>query len=172
MNFILSDEINSGKTTFVLELFSGIARKGPMISGWITPPHIEGGRKVGHDIIFIEGREISSPVPFTRTGPFDGSFPWRRFHFSERAFESAANLKTACDLFIMDEIGPLELEDGRGFLEIMRRAIEDAGSTLIVIRRDLEPKIEDFLGERKKVFHDLSSKTRLETDIYEHFKFN
>lgn len=141
MHLILSDKIDSGKSTFILDLAGRLIEDGRKISGWITPAHMEGDRKAGHDLILISKGEMAKPIPFTRTTPFEESFPWRRFHFNRNAFELARGLDTKAEIFIMDEIGPLELEEGEGFIDVVMRALTDATTTISVVRSGLEENL-------------------------------
>ena len=146
MNFILTDEIDSGKSGHVLALARRMIEEGREVSGWVTVAHMEGGYKTGQDIVKIERGRISVALPFTRPAPFDGSFPWRRFHFNSHAFDDAEELATDVDLFIMDELGPLELEESGGFIGIARRAMAGAANTLTVVRSELAGKVAELAG--------------------------
>jgi nucleoside-triphosphatase THEP1 len=152
MNFILTDKIDSGKSGYVLALAKRLTEAGREVSGWITVAHMERGEKVGHDMVKIERGKCSAALPFTRQVPFEGSFPWRRFHFSSCAFEDAENLATDVDLFIMDELGPLELEEGKGFIAVARRAMAGKADTLIVARDGLEGRVAQLAGEEARSF--------------------
>jgi len=152
MHFILCDVIDSGKSRYVEGLARKMLGRGASVGGFVCVAHIEGGVKAGHDLIVLDGMGLSRPIPFTRTLPFDGSFPWRRFHFSRQAFEAVEGLELDADLFIMDEIGPLEIEDGKGFIETARRAIAGAGNTLSVVRQGLEGRFIEFAGVEARTF--------------------
>lgn len=152
MHFILTDEIDSGKSGEILAIAKRLMEAGGKISGWVTVAHIEGGKKVGHDMVIFEDGRLSEKIPFTRTAPFEGSFPWRRFHFSSRAFEVAEGLATDVDLFIIDELGPLELEEKRGFIGIARRALAQSKNTLCVVRRGLEEIAAKLAGDETRSF--------------------
>ncbi len=152
MHFILCDGIDSGKSRYVEGLVRRMLGRGATVRGFVSAAHIEGGIKAGHDLIVLDGRGLAGPIPFTRPLPFEDSFPWRRFHMSRRAFEMVEGLEVDSDLFVMDEIGPLELEDGKGFMETARRALAGAGNTLSVVRRGLEGKFIEFAGVEAKIF--------------------
>jgi nucleoside-triphosphatase THEP1 len=152
MNFILTDDIDSGKSSYVLALAERMIEEGLDVSGWITVAHMEGGYKIGHDMVKIERGRISATLPFTRPVPFKDSFPWRRFHFNSHAFEDAEKLAIDVDLFIMDELGPLELEESGGFIGIARRAIAGGADTLSVVRSGLDGKVAELAGEGTKSF--------------------
>jgi len=152
MQFILTDEIDSGKSGCVLALATRLIEAGGKISGWVTVAHMEDGKKAGHDIVTIEGGRLSARIPFTRAAPFEGSFPWRRFHFSARAFEVAQKLATDVDLFIIDELGPLELYEEGGFIGIARRALAESKNTLCVVRRGLDVSAARLAGGETRSF--------------------
>jgi len=165
MHFILHDEINSGKSTYVLDLVRGLAEKFPVINGWITPPYFENNEKIGQDIVIIEHGNISELIPFTRLHQFDSSFKWRKYHFNSAAFEMCENISTDCRLFIMDEIGPLELDDEKGFFAASRRAAADSPATLVVIRKNLVQELSKICKLHNSTIYTLSSKASLETDL-------
>ncbi|MBN1283101.1 MAG: hypothetical protein JXA24_04930 [Proteobacteria bacterium] len=157
MHIILTGEIDSGKSSCVQGLVTRIMGQGREVGGWITPAHTRAGIKAGHDFVAIDAGGPAPPLPFTRARPFQGSFPWRRFHFNRLAFERTTELaerlcrvpgpgSRAPELFVMDELGPLELEEGKGFLKAARRAISVAPNTLTVVRKGLEERLIDSLG--------------------------
>lgn len=146
-HLLLCDAIDSGKSRAVLALAQRLIAQGSDIAGFVTPAFLQGGRKAGHDFIAIERGLIATPIPFTREAAFEGSFPWRRFHFSRAAFARAATLPLDASLFLLDEIGPLELEERRGFAPVARRAYERCPLTLTVLRSGLTPALTAFAGD-------------------------
>lgn len=143
-HYLLCDAIDSGKSTAVLALAERLIAQGRDIAGFLTPAFREQGRKAGHDFIAIERGRPSPPIPFTREAAFEDSFFWRRFHFSKAAFVRAAGIPLDANLFLLDEIGPLELEERRGFASVARRAYEQCPNTLTVLRSGLEPAFAAF----------------------------
>lgn len=146
-HLILCDAVDSGKSTAVLALAMRLIAEGRSVAGFVTPPFRLGGRKAGHDFVAIEGSRASPPIPFTREEAFEGSFFWRRYHFSRAAFQSAARIPLDAELFLLDEIGPLELEEGRGFAAIARIAYRDCPGTLTVVRSGLEEALRSLAPE-------------------------
>lgn len=146
MHFILCDAIDSGKSTFCMRLVKRLTEAGHAVSGWVTPAHLVGGDKQGHDFVAIDSSRLEPAIPFTRLEPFAGSFRWHRYHFNPQAFERASKLSAGKRIFIMDEIGPLELDCLKGFYAPMSRALDEASITLSVIRSGLEDR---FIALRK-----------------------
>jgi nucleoside-triphosphatase THEP1 len=143
MILILSDKINSGKSTFCMKCVDELIKRGTPVDGWITPAHMIDGEKVGHDFVSIKNSTVCDAIPFTRMEPFENSFPWRRWHFNAEAFELAselANNSQDTKLFIMDEIGPLEIQEGKGFYTPMQRMLGRRENVLVVIREELADK--------------------------------
>lgn len=168
MHVLLCDAIDSGKSTFCAGVVRRLRDEGVALFGWITPPHLVDGVKEGHDFVLLRGDAMDDPIPFTRPYPFDGAVPWRRWHFSQKPFERAEALPSASggkSLFIMDEIGPLELDAHRGFVAPMRRAFAEAPQTLTVLRCGLEDRIRTLLPEIPFQLRTLAQARELEDEL-------
>ena len=159
MIFILSDRVDSGKSTFCMKCIDELIPRGVSINGWITPAHMTDGRKTGHDFVAIENSAIQDAIPFTREDAFENSFSWRRWYFNQQAFDHASQLVDnsqftihGSQLFVMDEIGPLELDEKGGFFTTMQRALSEANNTFAVIRTGL---VDKFINGHKE-FHQFS----------------
>ncbi len=135
MNIILSDDIDSGKSSAILAFASEAISRGIDISGWATPARMENGSKAGHDFIPISDGKLGKKIPFTTEKETPAYRKWRRFFFNPKPFELAASIESRCKIFLMDEIGPLELEDRMGFYEPFRRALSGADFTITVTRK-------------------------------------
>lgn len=132
---LFSRPVRSGKTT---ELFRFVADKKD-VGGFLTPDG--DGKRLFYDVADrsyhpFEAEE-GSPHPVITVG---------KFHFYVHAFAKAKRLFDApkgLDLFIIDEVGKLEILQHRGFepelsLLINRyRAGERMGTLLLVIRDSL-----------------------------------
>jgi nucleoside-triphosphatase THEP1 len=120
---LLTGGKESGKTTACRHLVERARGLGLTCAGIISPPRLEGGAKVGIDVVDVrtgERRalaEVDGRPAALRAGPH---------RFDEAAVARARDLlDTACpcDILVVDEIGPLELEGGRGWanaLEVLR----------------------------------------------------
>ncbi len=170
MHALLCDAIDTGKSTFCTGLVQRLLGAGVPVHGWGTPPHLVDGVKEGHDFIALQGNAMAAPVPFTRAYPFDGAVPWRRWHFSQRAFDRVTNMHSSfriphSALFVMDEIGPLELDAHRGFVAPMRRAFAEAPHTLTVLRCGLEDRIRTLFPEIPFQLRTLAQARELEDEL-------
>ncbi len=127
-----------GKTTVCQAVAELARRRGHRPGGVITPALYDGhGAKVGFEAMDVGSgerwllahtdRELGGP----RVGPysFDPDGLTRALEVLEKA------ITTGCDLLMLDEIGPLELEQGQGFAPILDLLpVEGAMHTLIVVR--------------------------------------
>lgn len=164
MHLVLNDEINSGKSSFVLSLVERLNREGCKPSGFITAAHIENGEKIGHDLVIIDNGVMHEPIKFTRTRFFEGSFQRAKYHFNKAAFGAINTLDVNTQLFIMDEIGPLETAHRRGFYSLMQRVLINSQNTLSVIRKGLELDFARIANVEFRSF-TLMEKDKLEAEI-------
>jgi nucleoside-triphosphatase THEP1 len=120
---VLSGPLGIGKTTTCLQLADLARRCGLDCAGLACPARFDGPHKVGIDVLDLRSGERRSLAEadnlpaLLRTSGY-------RFDVSAIAW-GAAVLASACpcDLLIVDEIGPLELERRQGWvnaLEVLR----------------------------------------------------
>lgn len=130
---IITGERQAGKSTLCRILVARAREANVQVSGLIT-------RHTGpHD---LEVEELQTATRYSLTRPYkDVSGPLKRFNIDERAFERSTRALSACfptRLFVLDEIGPLELVHHQGWYEgitLLRDvAWEEA---IIVIRPEL-----------------------------------
>lgn len=112
---ILSGARGAGKTTTCLQLAEGARQHGLDCSGVICPPRFDGSRRVGIDLLDVRGGE-RRPLAEADSRPAALRTPAYRFH--QETMEWGAEIiqvATPCTLLIIDELGPLELVEGRGW---------------------------------------------------------
>lgn len=129
-----------GKTTFCLLLAGHARMAGWDVAGLLSPAIIENGLKTGilaEDLRTGEQRPLASAVPHP---PFDlqlGNwfFDCTSIDWGNHVLETCL----PCDLLIVDELGPLELLRGAGWvsaLTVLRQPAYQLG--LIVVRPELQ----------------------------------
>lgn len=158
---VLCDAINSGKSTFCLHLAKELINHECDVSGFVTPPYTIDGKKHGHDFIAIDHGKMAPPIPFTREEAFSGSFPMFRYHFNSRAFEIAEGLSG--EIFVLDEIGPLELDHRRGFYDIFKRVTKAAKVALVIVRDGLKDQFVKNLAPKNSFFYTLAETQALKS---------
>ncbi len=135
---LVSGRIGAGKTTVCQRLADLLRERGWHIGGVLTPAiHDEHGRKSGIAIVDLHTgrREVLARIGEDLGGPQIGpySFAAEPLAWGCRLLEEA--WRGAFDLVIVDEIGPLELNRGEGFISALH-ALERgvAPRTLVVVR--------------------------------------
>ena len=137
------------------------------LRGVYTPAVFENGRKAGIDAVLLPGAERFG-FARRKTG-FDGDErsahtasstsrtqrPQIGWDFSADALARADVYLggcAGCDLLVIDELGPLELVRGEGFVRGMRLLDERAvGAALVVVRPALLPAAEERWGAFERV---------------------
>jgi nucleoside-triphosphatase THEP1 len=141
--YILTGDIQSGKTTALQQLCSSIDA-----DGILTP--VNTGKR--------EFAEVNSKItyPMEANSSEQNTIQIGRFHFSRKNFERAiAYLKSLTHsgkIIVIDEIGPLELQ-GDGFADILTDLLHEGVKLLIVVRStSLNEVIVNFEIRDYKVF--------------------
>jgi nucleoside-triphosphatase THEP1 len=116
---ILTGPRGSGKTSACVRLADRARESGLDCAGIVSPARLRGGTKTGIDVVDLrtgERRPLADAHPLA---PGRGPGPYL---FDERSIEwGRARLDAACpcDILIVDEIGPLELDRGGGWASAM-----------------------------------------------------
>jgi nucleoside-triphosphatase THEP1 len=146
---LLTGDRGAGKTTACLRLTVLARAAGLDCAGIVSPALFDGAAKVGIDVQDVrtnERRRLADldPTPAgLRLGPF---------RFSEESLAWAAERlgdACPCQILIVDEIGPLELELGQGWVEaldVLRRG--DYELAVAVVRLSLVATIRERLPGR------------------------
>lgn len=118
---IISGKVGAGKSSLVARLVSGFADLGWQIRGVRSPAIFENGEKVG-----IAAIDLSTNVNKRLAGKNEKKSPlsdhpliWR---FDEEVLQWGNQVfanAVPCDLLVVDEIGPLELERGQGWQNVL-----------------------------------------------------
>lgn len=142
--FLITGPQGSGKTSLLLALAEELRAKGKVPGGFAAPVVLEGGERIGYDLLDLEtgervvlARKNLAPTGI-RTGPF--TFAPAGIAFGEQALASAST--HGCDVVAVDEIGPLELA-GKGWSRAMDTLLPAASTLLLVVRPDLAQQVAD-----------------------------
>jgi nucleoside-triphosphatase THEP1 len=137
---VLTGPSGAGKTTFCRDLVAQVYETDSLVGGFLCPAVFEGGKKIGIDMLNVatgERRRLgmrSYNKDETTVGCWqldEDVIAWGN--------RILAGLKNEA-LIIIDELGPLELEEGYGFQEALRLLDEGRYRTaLVVVRPTLLP---------------------------------
>jgi hypothetical protein len=143
---LVTGERGAGKTEFCRVLVEAVrALPGsPAVGGVISPRVYEGGEQVGIDVEDLRtGRRLRLAAlrPAGEPAPSEATKLWR---FDEEALawgDRVLRSATPCGLLVVDELGSLEFEEGRGWLGGL--AAVDSGAftaAVVVVRPRLLPE--------------------------------
>ncbi|MFH0737956.1 MAG: NTPase [Candidatus Micrarchaeota archaeon] len=133
-NFFVTGEPKSGKTTLLREMISELRRSGFKVGGFISPEEKHSGTRTAFHVMDISsGREeVMADV--------DGDGPKvSKYHVNVKAFESIAvpamERVDEYDVFVIDEIGRMEMKSAR-FAKLLERIFESHTPLVAVLHHD------------------------------------
>jgi len=135
--FILTGDKGIGKTTLVTKLASKLQDKQLTVGGILQPRSWDNGNCTGYDIVNILSEK---QLPLCRINNTEGEIKIGSFSFLKNGIEhgnealNPAGLKK-CDLIIIDEVGPLEL-DGKGWSQSLDEIISSASCPILMVVRE------------------------------------
>ncbi len=137
--WLLTAPRGAGKSTFCRALADAARAAGWDVAGLLSPAVFSAGVKVGIAVQALRTGETRQLARSTSAPAFD--FKMGHWHFDRSVLGWGNQILEAslpCDLFIVDELGPLELQRNAGWvaaLPALRRAQYNLG--LVVIRPEL-----------------------------------
>ncbi|MCJ7715805.1 MAG: hypothetical protein MUO54_04705 [Anaerolineales bacterium] len=139
---ILTGKLQSGKSSFCLDLAKDTKEKGFNLAGVLSPGVFHQGEKTGIDVINLKNWERRRLAVLR--GKDQTDLETRRWSFYPEIVEwGNQTLASAlpCDLLIVDELGPLEFERNEGWTAGITAV--DSGkyqAALVVVRPSLLKK--------------------------------
>ena len=136
---LLSGRQRAGKTTLLLAVRHAAQAAGLTVGGMLSIARFEGSEKVGIDVMDAGSGEQHPLAVYTPE-------PRGLIHVGRYTFDAAglalglayARAGQAADLFIVDEMGPLELSRGEGWAPVLPLiCARRFGAALVVVRPDL-----------------------------------
>ena len=171
--YVMTGQIQTGKTTWLKGFLKEAANADVRIDGLITPAIFENGEKTG-----IEARLLPQDENFllAKKRYFDGGeggshnfkqqvFDGKKklgYDFSDNAMQRINKHFATCfgaHNFLVDEIGPLEMMQGKGYVEAMRLLDERAADNAIAVIR---PSLLDAARKRWGEFETLTPESSIE----------
>ena len=158
---LLTGERSVGKTYLCQQVVRQARKKGYSCAGVLSPALFADTEKVGINLVDVATGEerllaVADDAP--------GDVRWGRYRFVPATLEWATNrLETAtpCDLLILDELGPLELERGKGLVQALD-VLNGGGFSmaLVVVRPELVATLERRLEGKGTVVLEVTLQNR------------
>jgi nucleoside-triphosphatase THEP1 len=150
----------AGKSTLCGRLIHEAARRGIGVGGVVARTRLCDGLVDGLDVVNVATGERRPLAEFDRPtgGPVTG-----RWHFHEAAFADGLNWCRQVPpgaLFVVDEIGPLELVQQRGWAPLVPVLAAHAGPVVVVVRPAFAEALIALLGGRTDIRIDVTPETR------------
>jgi nucleoside-triphosphatase THEP1 len=149
--YIITGEINSGKTGTLLSIYHNLCRG----DGFINSKIFDSGVYIGQRIIRLSTGESECFSFKDRFIPSDWDEEYRYdvYSFSKKGMEFAR--RTAADIIekgvdpvFIDEIGPLELQM-KGFYDIFSEILRKRKKVFVTVRSSCFEKVTEYFGIRK-----------------------
>lgn len=145
LRFLVTGERGTGKTTFCRALVQAVRARPeqPDVAGVISPGVYEGGEQVGIDAEDLRTGRRRRLASLRAAGEPALSAATKLWRFDSEALawgNEVLRSATPCGLLVVDELGPLEFEEGRGWLAGL--AAVDSGAfpaAVVVVRPRLLP---------------------------------
>jgi len=141
---VLTGAPGVGKTRLCMQATRILQQMGADVAGCLSPARMEGGRKTG---IFVEN--IVSGERRLLAGPRTGEHGWE---LDSAALQWGAAILTnspAADVLVVDELGPLELSEGKGWAAVCEVLMDHPVAAMIVVRPSLIDKLRQRLPGRE-----------------------
>jgi nucleoside-triphosphatase THEP1 len=137
--FIITGEIQSGKTSLCLEIAEIARDKGVQLGGLLSPGVFLEGVKVAIDALDLKTGKLVRLADSVDQGA--GPLTTKRYAFYPKAVAWGNQVledAVPCELLLVDELGPLEFNRGQGWVKGFKAvASGDYRAALLVIRPSL-----------------------------------
>lgn len=133
---VLTGPTNSGKTRTLRRWLCEWEQEGLRLGGIVSDAVWNFTTKIGYDLVDVSNGTL---FPVIRNTPFPRDLPLGKYHLDLAGLEEVTRVAAGapcCDILVIDEIGPLELEHNGGFINTFSSCLTERNCSLCVIVRD------------------------------------
>jgi nucleoside-triphosphatase THEP1 len=146
---LLTGERGVGKTGVCQRVVREARERGLTCAGVVSQAAFEEGEKAGITLIDVATGQYR---PLAVADDSEGEVRWGKYRFLPEALDWGVQIleaATPCDLLVVDELGPLELEAGQGLI-VALDVLKTGGFSmaLVVVRPELVEALKERLGGR------------------------
>lgn len=116
--FIITGSVGAGKSAFCARLIEPARSAGLKIGGILSPGIFENGQKIAINAIDLSSGQSTILATLRSSADQAADLQTPRWQFSSPAMawgNAVLQTATPCDLLVVDELGPLEFEQNRGW---------------------------------------------------------
>jgi nucleoside-triphosphatase THEP1 len=158
---LLTGERETGKTHLCQRVMEEAQRRGFSCAGVLSRALFEGQQKTGISLVDVASGEERL---LATADDFPHGVRWGRYRFVPSSLAWGGDLlaKAApCDLLVVDELGPLELELGQGLVKALDVLVRGGFSlALVVVRPALLNDVRELLEGRQPVIIEVTLSNR------------
>ena len=156
---IITGGIDEGKTSFLKKIVAELEGEGKVLRGFLAPKVMENEIKTGYNL-----RDVSNnkEVTFIRFKKFpDSVVEFEKFYFSNAGTTWGNNIlqsyvENPSGILIIDEVGPLEIADGR-WTESLNKLVKLSNYNMIwVVRKQILNEVLKKWNLKNHVIIDIS----------------
>ncbi len=138
---LIIGHIDQGKTSRMLALYQE-TKKG---DGFICKKHYRNGRLPDYDVVWLKTGD-AQPLAYDKqhlTEDWDERYCFGRFSFAEKGLVFAEQIiaeiiRNKTETIFIDEIGPLEIIEGRGFCDLFKQVLLLNREVFITVRSEFK----------------------------------
>jgi nucleoside-triphosphatase THEP1 len=134
---IISGPLHMGKTTFTSDILGSLEKSGLKATGFLSPAVFENQQRTGFDLLLLPERER---IPFSRIRTGENDLRIGQYAVDQNAYDRAVHKlqhasESHCDLVVIDEIGPWELEN-QGWASAINHLMKESDLPMIWVVRE------------------------------------
>ncbi len=149
MKVLVTGKPGCGKSTLCIKVAQALGTN-LKVGGMISAEIREGGVRKGFKLVDLKTGEEGVLAHVAGSGPRVGKYCVNLYDLDAIGAGAIERATDACDLVVIDEIGPMELHSNT-FIEAVRRAFEEAANILATIHYRSRHTLVEELKNREDV---------------------